>query len=211
MKLHRSQQGFTLLEMLVAVMVISVILGVIYGSFFGTSRTYALLESNEDVYRTAQTLTSMLSRELRAASFDPKLSAGLLGTGGESGEEGTDEIFFVTRAHRRSRENAKEGYMAEIGYFFDVDELNGEKRLFKSVDLTVDDDIREGGKFYPLTDRLESLNFSYYNKKDDAWVEEWDAKNQGKLPDYVLAEFSILDDNDKATLFRTVIKPMMEK
>jgi len=211
MKLHRSEQGFTLLEMLVAVVIISVILGVIYGSFAGTSRTYALLEANEDVYQTAQTFLAMISRELRSAYFT-NASQGFMGIGTEGGLEGeeTDSIYFVTRSHRRSRANAKEGFLAEIGYFFDTDTLTDEKQLFKSIDATVDGDIQDGGTLYPLTDRVDSLKFSYYDKKSDTWLEEWDGQKMGRLPDRIQVELAVLDDGDHVTHFRTTIKAMVD-
>lgn len=211
MKLHRSQEGFTLLEMLVAVVIISVILGVIYGSFAGTSRTYALLEANEDVYQTAQTLIGMLSLELRGAYFNPKASQGFMGIGSEDelDEKATDSIYFITRSHRRSRANAKEGFLAEIGYFFDVDSVTDRKQLFKSIDATVDDDLQNGGTLYPLTDRVDSLKISYYDKKNDTWLEEWDGKKMGRLPDRIQLELDILDDKEHATHFRTTIKAMV--
>lgn len=211
MKLHRSEQGFTLLEMLVAVVIISVILGVIYGSFAGTSRTYALLEANEDVYQTAQTFLAMISRELRSAYFT-NASQGFMGIGTEGGLEGeeTDSIYFVTRSHRRSRANAKEGFLAEIGYFFDTETLTDEKQLFKSIDATVDGDIQDGGTLYPLTDRVDSLKFSYYDKKSDTWLEEWDGQKMGRLPDRIQVELAVLDDGDHVTHFRTTIKAMVD-
>lgn len=212
MKLHRSEQGFTLLEMLVAVVIISVILGVIYGSFAGTSRTYALLEANEDVYQTAQTFLGMISRELRSAYFNPNVSQGFMGIGTEDDleEKETDSIYFVTRSHRRSRTNAKEGFLAEIGYFFDTETLTDEKQLFKSIDATVDEDIQDGGTLYPLTDRVDSLKFSYYDKKGDTWLEEWDGQKMGRLPDRIQVELDIRDDGDHVTHFRTTINAMVD-
>ncbi len=212
MKLIRSEQGFTLLEMLVAVVIISVILGVIYGAFAGTSRTYTLLEANEDVYQTAQTFLAMISRELRSASFSPTGPQAFMGIGSDEAleEKSTDSIYFVTRSHRRSRANAKEGFLAEIGYFFDTETLTDEKQLFKSIDATVDGDIQEGGTLYPLTDRVDSLKFSYYDKKNDTWLEEWDGKKMGRLPDRIQVELSVLDDGDRVTRFRTTVKAMVE-
>ena len=212
MKLIRSEQGFTLLEMLVAVVIIAVILGVIYGAFAGTSRTYTLLETNEDVYQTAQTFLAMISRELRAASFRSTGSQGFMGVGGDADLEDkeTDAIYFVTRSHRRSRSNSKEGFLAEIGYFFDTETLSDEKMLIKSIDTTVDGDLEAGGRLYPLTDRVDSLKFSYYNKKDDTWLEEWDGQKMGRLPDRIQVEVAILDKEGHVTPFRTTIRAMME-
>ncbi|MDX1762834.1 MAG: type II secretion system protein GspJ [bacterium] len=212
MKHSRSEQGFTLLEMLVAVVIISVIMGVIYGAFAGTSRTYTLLEANEDVYQTAQTFLSMISRELRAATFSPTGPQGFMGIGSDADleENATDAIYFVTRSHRRSRTNAKEGFLAEIGYFFDTESLSDEKQFFKSIDATVDEDLQSGGTLYPLTDRVDSLKFSYYDKNEDTWVDEWDGKKMGRLPDRIQVELNILDDEDRVTRFRTTVKAMVK-
>jgi prepilin-type N-terminal cleavage/methylation domain-containing protein len=189
MNSYRNQKGLTLLEILVAIVILSVILGVIYGSFLGATRTASLLETSEDAYQTAQAFFDMLSRELRGAYY----------------REGRT-IYFLTTSSGRREPNSREEDLAEVGYFFDVDEISGEKHLIKTIDRTPDADLLEGGTYYPLSDRVESLQFSYFRAKEGEWLDEW--KN-AYLPDLIRVELAILDDRGNTIHFRTVIQPLL--
>jgi general secretion pathway protein J len=214
MKISSSQEGLTLLEILVAITILSIILGVIYSSFFSATKSAKFLESDEDVYQTARSLTGMLSQELRALYYyqDPvtKKGVGLTGVDSEVAGHPADAIYFLTSSHRRTDENAREGNVAEIGYFFDVDEMNDKKRLIKSEDPTVDLDFQKGGALYVLTDRVEEMNITYYKKQTDEWENSWDMSTQNGIPDLIKIDLRILDDEDQSIHFETVIKPSVQ-
>jgi prepilin-type N-terminal cleavage/methylation domain-containing protein len=193
----RAEAGLTLLEILVAMVILSIMLGVVYSSFFGTTKIFAVLESNEDVYQTAQTLLDMMGRELRSA-------VSLEGSNAELDDTAVDAISLVTTSHRRAGTDAREGYLAEISYFLDVDAETDERVLVKSVDTSHDGDPKSGGTLYVLSDQVESLNIFYYEKKEEEWLEEWSAS---EMPVVIRLELTLLDDRENRTVFRTLIQP----
>ncbi len=197
MKRLHADSGLTLLEVLVAIVILSIMLGVVYASFFGTTRTFAVLESNEDVYQTAQTLLDMMGRELRSATA-------LEGSNAELEDTAVDAINMITTAHRRSGPDVREGYLAQISYFLDVDAETDERVLVKSVDTSPDDDYRSGGTLYVLSDQVESLNIFYYKQEDEEWLEEWAAD---EMPLLIRLELTLLDERENRTIFRTVVQP----
>lgn len=212
MRAHSCQKGFTLIEVLVAMSILSIILGVIYSSFFAASRASKMVELDEDVYQTARSLFAMLTTELRSVYFDPTSGLGGLNGSGNS-------IGFVTTSHVRKAKDSKEGFMAEVSYFFDSSSLGEQEYLIKSVDPSVDSDYDSGGRLYPLTDRVEEMNITYHYPEDDEWLEEWRSESadpeelssqepeKPPLPDRIKIELSVLDANDKPTRFQTVIQP----
>jgi|GEM_PF-2915477 len=217
MKNRLTQQGLTLLEILVAMLIFSIILGVVYSTFFGSSKTASLLESNEDVYQTARSFLGMISLELRALYYDPASGLGLAGVNKEADGDAVDEIYFISSSHHRKSPEAREGEIAEIGYFFDVDQIKGKKQLIKSVDSTVDSDIKKGGTLMFLTDQLKSLNIKYYKKDTKEWLDEWNtepqqqASQQQQLPDEIQIELSVTDDKEHETKFRETIQPVLRR
>lgn len=213
MRIRSSQKGFTLLELLVAISILSVILGVIYSSFFSASKTTRLLESDEDVYQTARSLLGLLSRELRSLYYYPSgaTKAGLTGVDSEIDGHPGDSIYFLTTSYLRKGSDSREGEMAEIGYFLDVDTGTDAKHLIRSVDPTVDLDFDEGGIFLPLSDRVEELDITYYKEQSDEWLNEWDTKTQQQLPDLIRIELSVLDDEERPAHFHTVIQPNLQR
>ncbi|NOY53584.1 MAG: prepilin-type N-terminal cleavage/methylation domain-containing protein [Deltaproteobacteria bacterium] len=209
MILYRSEKGLTLLEVLVAIVILSIILGVIYSSFLGTTRTASILESSEDAYQTAQAFFDMLSRELRGTYYRKgRTPAGLLGIASESRENPTDAVYFLTTSLGRRTPKSTDGTLAEVGYFFDVDELSNTRHLIKSIDMTPDMDLRKGGKFYPLTDRVKSLKFSYFQARENKWFDQW---KKPDLPDLIRVELTVLDDQDHPIYFRTTLQPMLRR
>ena len=220
MRTRLTQRGLTLLEILVAMFIFSIILGVVYSTFFGSSKTASLLESNEDVYQTARSFLGMISLELRALYYDPASGMGLTGVNHETDGDAVDEIYFISTSYPRGNPDAKEGEIAEIGYFFDVDQIKGKKRLIRSVDPTVDSDIKKGGTLLFLTDQVKSLNIKYYKKDTKEWLDEWNtqpqqqasqgqAMQQQQLPDEIQIELSVTDDKDQETKFRQTIQPVV--
>jgi type II secretion system protein J len=207
-----SQKGLTLLEILVAITILAAVLGVIYTTFLSASKAADLIESDEEAYQTARSLIGMLSQELSALYNEPVAAPGaaatlqksLEGLQKEADGERTDQITFITTAHRRKGDNSREGMIARIGYFFDVDAISGKKRLIRSEDPYLYDE--EGGRLSPLTDRVESLTISYQkkDKNSDEWLDEW---NKSELPDLIKIELSVLNDKDQAIPFRTMIRP----
>ncbi len=197
MKHWRADTGLTLLEILVAIVILSIMLGVVYASFFGTTKTFAVLESNEDVYQTAQTLLDMMGRELRSA-------ISLEGSNAELEDTAVDAVHMVTTAHRRPGPNAREGHLAEISYFVDVDAETDERVLVKSVDASRDGDYNSGGTLYILSDQVESLNIFYYEREEKDWLEEW---SDGEMPVLIRLELTLLDDRGNPAAFRTLIQP----
>jgi len=219
MKARSAQEGLTLLEILVAMAILSIMLTVTYSSFFSASRTSDLLESNEDTYQTARSLFELFSRELRALNLhsykNPATGAqamfGLKGVNTEDDGHPVDAIYFLTSSHRRREGIPGEGTLAEITYFFDIDLINGEKRLVRIEDPTVDFDFLSGGKTIILTDRLDEMDITYKKEDSDEWLDEWDMDIQQKLPVQIRIVLSFLNEQDEATSFSTIIQPSLQR
>ncbi|MEK6776546.1 MAG: type II secretion system protein [bacterium] len=226
MRTRLSQQGLTLLEILVAMFIFSIILGVVYSTFFGSSKTASLIESNEDAYQTARSFLGMISLELRALYYDSSSGLGLSGVNKETDGDAVDEIYFISTSYQRTSPEAREGEIAEIGYFFDVDPISGKKRLIRSVDSSVDSDIKDGGTLMLLTEQVKSLDIKYYKKDTKEWLDEWQAQSQPQsqaspqpqqqqqqqqpqLPDEIRIELSVVDDHEHETKFHKTIQPVL--
>jgi general secretion pathway protein J len=219
MKALSTQEGLTLLEILVAMAILSVMLAVTYSSFFSASRTSDLLESNEDTYQTARSLFELFSRELRALNLysykNPATGAqetfGLKGVNTEDDGHPVDAIYFLTSSHRRREGIPGEGTMSEVTYFFDIDLIDGKKRLVRIEDPTIDFDFLSGGKTIVLTDRVDEMDITYKKGDSDEWQDEWDMEAQRELPGQIRIVLSFLNDQEEATSFRTIIQPSLQR
>lgn len=74
--LQKSNAGFTLIEVLIAMAVIGIVLGGIYAAYTGQVRTFNTQEQIVDMQQNIRVASYFLERELRMAGLDPTGNAG---------------------------------------------------------------------------------------------------------------------------------------
>lgn len=72
--ISKSKMGFTLIELMVALAIMSVISVVIYGVFTLSIRSYTTQSVAADVQQSVRTAMEIMVADIRAAGFDPTLS-----------------------------------------------------------------------------------------------------------------------------------------
>lgn len=178
--LIRCQKGLTLLELLIAMAILSLIL-VILGSALRISyNAIAAKDRNIDRVHRARVITEQIAQELRSAYSLPSLRAG---------EEvkifrgGPDRISFVTTTPLRSRGITGSG-LKEVTYSVGEDAATGRKGLLLREDLIPHGELFEEGKGYQmvLDTTVRELRCRYLGSpenKDEAarppgWEESWE-------------------------------------
>jgi len=69
--LERGAQGFTLVEVLIAMAIGGLLLGAVISTFLMQSKSYDVQEQMTEVVQTARAAMDMISREVRMAGYDP--------------------------------------------------------------------------------------------------------------------------------------------
>jgi general secretion pathway protein J len=176
----RSQNGFTLLEVLVAVTVAVLLLTGIYGVFTSVSGAKQRLEMEGEVYHQARVLYDRLGRELRGAYWR-KTAKQTRFMGGRTGD---DAPFLELTTTAGTPFGGGRGGISVVRYELLPDREAREPDawvLMRSEYSTFDPDggDREG---YRLATGIRELNFRFY--KNGKWETEWDAARDG-LPQIV--------------------------
>jgi len=189
--LHRRSDGFTLMEVLIAVSILAVLFTLIYGTLNATYRTSEQMEEAADDYRLARLTFYHLALDLSmvhqppaapqpaaagATSTAPAAPPALfLGEDRVRSEEGedfpNDTIQFVSVSHGRTVRDAPESDAATISYYLRDDVLIHETTL--SNGKVTQDEIGE---------HLKGINFRYLRPTDLQWVDRWDSKENKNLP-----------------------------
>ena len=65
------QQGFTLIEVLIAMAIGAMLLGAVVGTFILQSKSYDVQEQLTEMVQTARAAMDMIGREVRMAGYDP--------------------------------------------------------------------------------------------------------------------------------------------
>ncbi len=193
--MRRTRGGFTLLEVIVAIAILSLIAVMVYSSFFSMARSKRNLQEVASRYQQGRSALDRMSRELSAAfvsahrpftQVQPVRETAFIG----SDERPTDRIDFTSFSYRRLKRDAHESDQAEIGYFGSTDPENRDKvDLVRRVSKYIDDDPTRGGIIQVLAEDVASLEISYLDPLTGEWTDSWDstqpAGQLGRLPSQV--------------------------
>lgn len=182
--------GFTLLEVLIAVAIMSVLVTVIYTSFSTASRNVEQAEEIRDTSDLARTLLAKLSDDIANAYVNTRMNQPVVLTifYGKKEEEGLGEdkkrhdALSLTALTNARTLGSKETDLWEVGYFFkEKTEGSGrvmmrrEKRELNKVSPALEGDFFQ----YKVTDRVKNLQFRYFDIGTQQWVDEWDSRTKG--------------------------------
>ena len=178
----RRSPGFTLLEVLLAMAILSLIMTVIYVSFTTTSNSVQQAEAIRDENDIARTLVARLSTDTANAYVKSGVNTTFFKSKkdesqGEPGN-GIDKIrhddINLTTLTNYPRSN-KETELWEIGYFFKQKADGKGYALFRREKRELSKDVPplEGGDEYELTDQVESMQFRFMDNAgiwtDNGW------------------------------------------
>ncbi len=208
----RNEKGFTLIEIFLAVTILSVIMALIYGSFATAQKNLKRAEEVRDEADLARTLLSKMADDLSNAYYNPAMIVPLSTTKAnvnltilygkkEEVEQGDmkvrrDSLDLTTLTNYFERTpDSKESELLEAGYFFREKPDGSGYALFRSEKPEVGPDTPplEGGDEYEISDRVRSLQVRYYN--GTSWLDAWDTRTTGSLPK--LVEVALTLDSGK--------------
>jgi len=196
----RPEHGFTLVETLVAIMILVIVIGAIYETFRAGSMCVSRTEERADVYQTARVLLARINAELCSA-YQPA-GAGKSSLTGEDtpGSETAnqfDTLTLVTTAGHSLSRTEPAGDICQVTYRLESTP-NGEPAGFFVVE-----DFRPGldlstGKRPPirLSDMVVGFDCKYLDPQSDDWKNEW--VDQTRMPKAVRVELLLRPQREGA-------------
>ncbi|MBW2189609.1 MAG: prepilin-type N-terminal cleavage/methylation domain-containing protein [Deltaproteobacteria bacterium] len=197
------RRGFTLLEIMLAVAVLSLVGTMIYSGFAQTALNKARIEQDVDHSRVIHMTLDRMARELTMAfvstHVNPSLDLRVVETafiGKDNGKD--DRIDFTSFSHRRLYRNARESDQNEISYFVtEHPDDPGVLVLARREQNRIDDDPRRGGKSQILVENIEEFNVEYFDPLLSDWVQTWNTEDMlaqpNRLPTQVRIRLSVKD------------------
>ncbi len=210
---HRTG-GFTLIEVLISLAILTIILGAAYSSFFTVQRALERYDTVSLKYHETRTALDLMRREIEGAflknpggpGFGKNQAAFVIEDRDIFGEP-TSRLHLTAFSFRGSG-------LTTLSYY--VQENNGSLTLVKD----------DSPAFRPLTDTVQAntLSGTAYTLEmiediegftveilfRNEWVRTWDTKQTGRLPDIV--RFSIeFNDNGKQVKLTEYARPRIGK
>ena len=191
---RRRAPGFTLIEAMVAITILSIVTALIWGGFSQTARNKAQLEAALDRQHGVQATLERMSRELSMAFVSAQLNKneGLqVVRSAFVGER--DRVDFTSFSHQRLRRDAHESDQNELSYFVAHDPNEpGQRVIARREQKRIDDDATTGGRVQILLENVESLELEYLDPSSGEWLDTWDTTQAAMQPNRLPSQVRIL-------------------
>jgi general secretion pathway protein J len=203
------QAGFTLVEILLALFMFSIIAGAIFASFSAVVDGVERGRVNGEFYRIGRTALQRMAQEVGAAltfADDPRTT--MRGENGSADKQPRDRITFVTIPYRRFPATLPANELCDVSYYIEQN-AQGTPALFRTEDCTLDEERQEGGVPVELTDAVVGLDITYFDA--EGAHDDWPSNREetGPLPCRVRLALTLrLSPEDERAFVTTVVLPM---
>jgi general secretion pathway protein J len=178
--LHRRRRGFTLIEVIISIAILTAITSLLFGAFSALKRSKDGLSRVQDRQREGRLAMARITRELQSAYLSahmPLNQALLVQKTVFKSERGTpaDRVDFTAFANRRLDKNSHVSDQCELSYFGSPNpDGSGTTDLVRRIDTELDLEPTKGGKVEVLATDIDLFDLQYLDAQTGQWQESWD-------------------------------------
>jgi general secretion pathway protein J len=205
------QRGFTLVEVLIAILILGTVLTTIYASYTGTFRITRDMEDGDEIYDMARSTLERVVMDLASVksyggSFDFVLKRVTI-----RGNPVMSSLVFTSASHLDFEDTERGGGLASISYTIEEDKEDEGFILYRKdtpkENSNTDIAANEG---FMLCNRLQSLSFKFYDASGREF-ETWDSKSadglqKNKAPSAIYIDLEFVNRADKNHPYRFMTK-----
>jgi len=204
-------KGFTLLEVMIAVAVLSMIGAVTWKAFDGAYDHKSRVERAEERDQTARAALERMAREISqtflSEHYDHKRFRERPTFFKLKDGRGEADLLITSFAHERLHIDAKESDQAIFEYKLQTDD-EGRRSLFRRVKPHFDETPERGGEEAVLADDVLRFTVEAWDPRNREWREEWDSDSPQRtgsvlVPPRVRVALTILDEQGKEKTWST--------
>jgi general secretion pathway protein J len=193
----RRQRGLTLLEVMVAIAILSMMSILIYGAFDGLGRGKKNLGRVNDRYHQGRSAIARMSRELSSAflsAHQPLTEQQFrrLTIFKATNTSPADRLDFTSFSHRRLIRDSHESDQNELSYFGSPDpKVQGKIDLARRESTIIDLDPKRGGEVEVLAEDIDHFDVRFLDATTGLWTESWDTSQATGQPNRLPFEIKI--------------------
>ncbi len=199
------KEGFTLLELLMAIAIFAMVIGLAYSSYNATFHIIGGAEAQAITYSRAKIAMERIIHDLE--SFYPGDNPLFTGSSKSISGNRADTLTFTSTASVRLHPDSVPVGHVIIRYYVQEDPASDSLLLYRAEQpaLNEDDDDAPG---LLLCDSLQEVAFDYYDSEKQS-VENWGEDEEGgdtpSLPTLITVSlrFNDAQEDEKGTLFQT--------
>jgi general secretion pathway protein J len=195
-----TEAGFSLLELLVAFAILTIVLGAIYSTFFLSHKALDGIDDTLLKLQECRMTLDTLGREINSAFYSPSnsISAFRLEDRDFYGKQASRVVFTTFSPLTPG--------LSLVSYY--VDENNGKLALMKKIHGAGTSDI-PNRKGVELIDDLRA--FSVEAMLKGKWVRTWDAADTQTVPEEIRIRITFTLKDKPLTLYETVVPKIGRK
>ena len=179
-----SEEGFTLIEILLAVSLIAMMATLVFGSLYvTTSAMDAARAKSADEQIVRRTLSLMIDE---LAVSESRATGPWIGINDQRDGQPADSVAFLTMGQFRGADSAKDTELVRIVYTREGDRLLrfSRRNLYSLTDESIEK--------VELATKVKGFNVRYYDGKSRLWLDEWDSRGKPGTPKAILLELTLL-------------------
>ncbi len=185
-------KGFTLVELLISLAILSIIAAVSYTTFVSVKRASEIHRQNDDMLRELRSFLERLDVELNGAVYvRSDKSTHFVSKRKELGSSTTSDLLFATVSPRTFLETGTRSEIIRIEYETTRNTENEEyltliKRIYRNTLLPP-----ESAEPFEYTVRSDFTSFLLRFYSAGKWFDSWDTEKMDGLPDGIELTFTI--------------------
>ncbi len=181
-----NRSGFTLIELMLALSIFTLIGVATVKHITQLQNTKNAAFEEMDLYNDLRAAVSLMRFDLNQAFHVLYDDLGAENKQAVNNQQGVphslfdgrkNELVFTSLSHRVYYAGKKECEQTEISYFLQRKEGATSSSLMKRESEFIDADLYQGGQIYTLVDNVASLDFKYWDDKQQKWVDDWNSDN----------------------------------
>ena len=182
-----SEDGFTLIEVLLAVSLVAMMATLVFGSLYVTTSAIEAARASSANEQIVRSTLRVMTDELSVGVSLP--SGPWMGINGQQDGQPADSIAFLTMGQFRGAESTKDTEVVRIVYTREGD------RLLRFVRRNLYGLTDESIEQVELATKVKAFNVRFYDSKTNLWVDEWDGRGRSGTPKALLIELTLLQEN----------------
>lgn len=214
----RAKNGFTLIEMVIAI-AMTAFIGLSIGLSFNTTvKAKETVEETAEKYRMLRTAMARMTREISMAYVSDRYDSGRYRDAFDRPTNfiGTRErLLFTSLAHQRLYADAKESDQMVVEYQVKTSTekgARGRNDLMRREKALLEERMDRGGTEDVLFEGAKKIEFQYWDSEKKQWVDEWDTRRNDRkafLPTRVKIQLFATDELGKEVKYVTQARIML--
>lgn len=192
----KKRTGFTLLEVLISITLLTVVLGAVYSSFFLVQKAIKRFDDVSLKYQEARTVLDMMRREIESSFITPQLKdmtknkTIFLARDRDIFDKKASELYFTTFSSR-------DGNLNLAAYIVEEKEKSLSLLKMEAPAINISTIFSKLHK----SELIENINgFSVEMFLNDKWVRTWDSSQSDSRPEIVRISIEFDDSGNNVKL-----------